>query len=182
MLISATRFVAFRTVRQRLERGERFGDGRDPLRQRPPGARPRIECHAAHADSADGVAGLSEERDGQFGRHRSAMSLLLDRQRLFGVGLEDRRPLGGVEVVGHVLDGPPVELERLAAGRQPSRLAGAGEGRLERLATQARPARSGRTRGSPTPLQLRPELAGPRVVAAAVATAGIVRYSASRRS
>ena len=73
-----------------------------------------------------------------------------------------------IEVVGHVVDGPPVELERLAPRRQAGGLAGTGEGRLERLAAEAGPlVVDGRVdlRGA---LQPRPELARPRVVAAAL--------------
>ena len=63
--------------------------------------------------------------------------VLLDRQRLLGVVGQDRRPFGGIEVAGHVLDGPAIELERLAAGGQPGGLTGARQRRVVRLAPQA---------------------------------------------
>ena len=74
--------------------------------------------------------------------------------------------LDGIEVVGHVVDGPPIELERLAAGRQPGGLAGPGERRVEGLA--AKPGALVVDRGVDLrrPLEPGPELAGPGVVPA----------------
>ena len=92
--------------------------------------------------------------------------MLLDRQGLVGAGLQDRRALEEIEVVGHVVDRAAVELERLAPRREPGRLAGTGERRVEGLATESRALVVDRRVDLRRALEPRPELAGPGVVAA----------------
>ena len=56
---------------------------------------------------------------------------------LGGVAEEDRCSNGRFDVVGDVVDGASIELEGLAVGGQPRGIAGAGQGGIEGLATEA---------------------------------------------